>query len=602
MIHCCLIRCSFFVHCNMKRNVQGLIIALLLSSCAVFNPDSDKDGVLNKADQCKEIAGPVENNGCPWPDTDSDGILDIEDACPAVSGPPENNGCPWPDTDGDGILDKDDACPTVPGLPEYNGCPKPRAMYAEEVSVSDRPAKLKRISAKSKKEVVEKHLPTAGQLTAAEINDFSKWNYWSDIAAPEMAQFKNEWKFHPNRRIAVQLVNENEKPVIGKKVMLLDANGKKVWEALSDNKGSAELWIDARSDQASKKQLYSITDQNGRILRKNPTEFKKGVNIIKINGPCATTRNLEVAFVVDATGSMGDEIEYLQSELLDVLKKVDGNLRNSKKSSYASVFYRDHEDSYLTKKYDFTRRPSEVVSFIKEQSAGGGGDFPEAVVEALEVSVNELSWSRDNATRLLFLVLDAPPHLSDENINRLDEVIRTASAKGIAIIPLISSGSDRQTEYLMRSFALLTNGTYTFLTDDSGIGNSHLKPIAVNYEVEKLNEMLFRIIMQRTAISPCASPQSGSDYMNPKLEDDLLSDKKIRAKIYPNPTEGILNISCPKKIDELFVYDMSGKLLIRKAAVPAGISQINLTALPQAVYILQIRYGGTTDTFKVIKK
>ncbi|MGG7437152.1 vWA domain-containing protein [Chryseobacterium arthrosphaerae] len=96
--------------------------------------DKDQDGIPNKSDQCPEIAGPVENNGCPWPDTDNDTVIDKDDACPTVAGPPENNGCPWPDTDGDGILDKDDACPTVPGMPEYNGCPKPKTSVAYEVS------------------------------------------------------------------------------------------------------------------------------------------------------------------------------------------------------------------------------------------------------------------------------------------------------------------------------------------------------------------------------------------------------------------------------------------------------------------------------------
>lgn len=67
-------------------------------------------------------------------DTDGDGVIDKDDACPTVAGPAENNGCPWPDTDGDGILDKDDACPTVPGLPEYNGCPKPEKVISEEAT------------------------------------------------------------------------------------------------------------------------------------------------------------------------------------------------------------------------------------------------------------------------------------------------------------------------------------------------------------------------------------------------------------------------------------------------------------------------------------
>ncbi|EFK33615.1 Alpha-agarase precursor [Chryseobacterium gleum] len=98
--------------------------------------DKDQDGIPNKLDKCPDIAGPVENEGCPWPESDGDGVIDKDDACPTVAGPPENNGCPWPDADGDGILDKDDACPTVPGLPEYNGCPKPKSVTAMEVERS----------------------------------------------------------------------------------------------------------------------------------------------------------------------------------------------------------------------------------------------------------------------------------------------------------------------------------------------------------------------------------------------------------------------------------------------------------------------------------
>jgi Ca-activated chloride channel family protein len=134
----------------LKKISISILALALLGSCKTKNvsestkeskplsvkKDKDQDGMPNKLDQCPEIAGPVENNGCPWPDTDGDGIIDKDDACPTVAGPAENNGCPWPDTDGDGILDKDDACPTVPGMPEYNGCPKAMTMMAMEVESS----------------------------------------------------------------------------------------------------------------------------------------------------------------------------------------------------------------------------------------------------------------------------------------------------------------------------------------------------------------------------------------------------------------------------------------------------------------------------------
>lgn len=89
------------------------------------NKDIDGDGVKNKKDACPEIAGPEENNGCPWPDTDGDTVLDKDDTCPEVEGAVENKGCPWPDTDNDTVLDKDDDCPEEAGDVENKGCPWP---------------------------------------------------------------------------------------------------------------------------------------------------------------------------------------------------------------------------------------------------------------------------------------------------------------------------------------------------------------------------------------------------------------------------------------------------------------------------------------------
>jgi outer membrane protein OmpA-like peptidoglycan-associated protein len=91
---------------------------------AQFNgcPDTDGDGIMDKDDDCPEVAGLASLRGCP--DTDGDGIADKDDKCPDVKGPRENQGCPWPDRDGDGVLDKDDKCPDVKGTVANNGCPE----------------------------------------------------------------------------------------------------------------------------------------------------------------------------------------------------------------------------------------------------------------------------------------------------------------------------------------------------------------------------------------------------------------------------------------------------------------------------------------------
>ena len=81
--------------------------------------DTDGDGIYDDKDECPEVPGLEEFNGCP--DTDSDGIQDSKDECPEIPGTAEFNGCA--DSDGDGIADPKDKCPEVPGLAEFAGCP-----------------------------------------------------------------------------------------------------------------------------------------------------------------------------------------------------------------------------------------------------------------------------------------------------------------------------------------------------------------------------------------------------------------------------------------------------------------------------------------------
>ena len=81
--------------------------------------DQDNDGVPDEEDECPEVPGKAEFNGCP--DTDNDGVPDAEDKCPTIAGSKDLNGCP--DADGDGVADNEDKCPTKPGSKSAQGCP-----------------------------------------------------------------------------------------------------------------------------------------------------------------------------------------------------------------------------------------------------------------------------------------------------------------------------------------------------------------------------------------------------------------------------------------------------------------------------------------------
>jgi hypothetical protein len=66
------------------------------SLTANFDPDSDRDGVLDSGDSCPSLVGGVPTGGCP--DSDGDGKFDPNDACPRENTrgrrDRNDNGCP----------------------------------------------------------------------------------------------------------------------------------------------------------------------------------------------------------------------------------------------------------------------------------------------------------------------------------------------------------------------------------------------------------------------------------------------------------------------------------------------------------------------------
>jgi hypothetical protein len=197
-------------------------------------------------------------------------------------------------------------------------------------------------------------------------------------------------------------------------------------------------------------------------------------------------------FVIDTTGSMGDELEYLKSEISNVIGTVSQN-NPEFTINLALLFYRDLEDEYVTRYFDFTTNIAQQRQKLSQQTANGGGDFPEAVDKALSEAVAK-NWSGDYATRLIFHVCDAPPHNGQENKTLFFNSVKSAAQKGIRIIPVASSGIDYETEYLLRQEAIMSGGTYIFLTNDSGIGESHLQPTVGEFTVEYLNACIVRVV------------------------------------------------------------------------------------------------------------
>lgn len=442
----------------------------------------------------------------------------------------------------------------------------------------------------------------AGQLTAGELHDFSKWELWQDIAESDLETYQKSWKIYPRHRYAVQLVGENGKPLVNTKVLLKDGS-RVVWESFTDNTGKAELWANLFDDEQAQSSL-SIHAQVGENSYpfKGVTTFHQGINMLKVPVSCDLNDAVDIAFMVDATGSMGDEIHYLQAELADVIATIKDTLPGLMLRT-GSIFYRDKGEEYLTRTSPLQADLKPTLDFIKKQSAGGGGDYPEAVEEGLERALKELDWNPKARARLLFMVLDAPPHQDDSTVHKMAQLTQLAAAKGVRIIPVVASGINKSAEYLFRSIALATNGTYVFLTDDSGIGNPHIKPTTDDWEVEKLNDLMARLVYQFSYAPDCEEEMIEENIAD--LWPNPIRTKPSKAtdqwKLFPNPTAGPLTVNWEKSApEEVFLSDLNGKILKRYSA-PDPRFQLDLSAFPAGSYLIGFEKDGKWESKQVFR-
>lgn len=434
----------------------------------------------------------------------------------------------------------------------------------------------------------------AKKLTAGEINDFAKWKLWEDLKTGEFSSYSKLWQFDPGNRYTIEVGLADGSPVIDAPVSLLNQAGKVLFTSKTDNTGKAELW------SAENGQLEALVEYNGQNHKRKLKNKTGKIHHLLIDGKCNNRNVLDISFVVDATGSMGDEIEYLKAEVVDILEQAEGSGKGLKIRS-SSVFYRDHGDAYLTKFQPFTENKKELQKFINQQSAGGGGDYPEAVDAALDVALNQLTWSEEAVARILFLVLDAPPHQNEETNKKMKELTLLAAKKGVRIIPITCSGIDKSVEYLMRCLALTTNGTYVFLTNHSGIGNPHIAPSTDAYSPEKLNDLMVRLILQYTANANC-EPVQWPKPITPQLPIDTSEQQQPQAlqmNCFPVPTYGPLNISVSQKGGTLLIYDMNGKLLMLEK-IDDHEKTINLSELNNGLYQLKYILNNTLTTKQII--
>jgi uncharacterized protein YegL len=168
---------------------------------------------------------------------------------------------------------------------------------------------------------------------------------------------------------------------------------------------------------------------------------------------------IEVAFVLDTTGSMGGLIQAAKEKIWSIASTM-ASAQPAPEIRIGLVAYRDRQDAYVTRVVDLSTDLDSTYATLMDFHAEGGGDGPESVNQALSDAVNGLSWSQDPQTyRVIFLVGDAPPHMDYRDDVKWPQTLETARARGIRV-NAIQCGRNGATTAAWRQIALAGEGSY----------------------------------------------------------------------------------------------------------------------------------------------
>jgi Uncharacterized protein encoded in toxicity protection region of plasmid R478, contains von Willebrand factor (vWF) domain len=178
---------------------------------------------------------------------------------------------------------------------------------------------------------------------------------------------------------------------------------------------------------------------------------------------------VEVAFVLDTTGSMSGLIEGAKKKIWSMANTIVD--QNPDADIYVGlVGYRDIGDEYVTKLFPLTTDIQQIYGELLTFRADGGGDTPESVNEALDQTVTKLGWSDSRqvkASRIVFLVGDAPPHMDYKQDRKYPVVVGEAVQKGI-IVNAVQCGDMKSTTRVWKDIARLGKGEYMLIPQDGG--------------------------------------------------------------------------------------------------------------------------------------
>jgi Mg-chelatase subunit ChlD len=373
----------------------------------------------------------------------------------------------------------------------------------EEILFYEEDAPSSESAPETDRSVSSTSVPSESGLKAGYSDDNRQFNYF--------VNFLKEYEYVPHLQLDISeriifYVKDNKKLSIPNAEILIKSGGKIITKGTTLADGSFRFFPS----------LFSNDLENFEILASDPVSGRKTGDQFTRDGKrqidltISTARQLQdripldILFILDTTGSMGEEIERLKATIQLIHLNLS-SLSAKPLLRFGLVLYKDEGgEEYVTRIVHLTEDLDKFQNELNSVEAYGGGDTPEDLQAALEDSMKEIKWNT-NGVRLSYIITDAPPHLDYGQEYDYTRASLEAKERGIKIHSVGTGGLPLDGEYILRQVSQFTSGRYIFLTygeggeSEGGAAGSVSHHTGANFQTDKLEAIIIRFAKEELA-------------------------------------------------------------------------------------------------------
>jgi hypothetical protein len=335
----------------------------------------------------------------------------------------------------------------------------------------------------------------AGPLRAGSVDDNLLWDDYLQYRLEAGEWGLDVHDVDVSGRHVIRIINAESLPVLGAMVEISDPQGDVIAEMITPSDGRV-LFFPAAYGASKDTQFEVRVNKDGErssiVIDGSLHDHTVKLDTVSASQPV----RLDLLFLIDATGSMSDEIQQLKDNMIRVSERIDA-FGDRPDVRFGMTIYRDRGDLFTSRTFDFTPDLEAFTEALDEVVAEGGGDYPESLNEGLHDALNLPEWRVAETISLVFLIADAPPHLDYPQDHDYSRDVFTAVERGVKIFPIASSGLDDQGEYIFRQLAQISGGKFLFLTYGAGgVPGDETTHHVDDYSILSLDDLVVRVVQE----------------------------------------------------------------------------------------------------------